>query len=47
MNPDGVIKGNYRTNYSGCDLNRKWRYPNKNLHPEVYFTRRFLSNINR
>jgi murein tripeptide amidase MpaA len=24
VNPDGVIHGNYRSNLSGSDLNRKW-----------------------
>lgn len=24
INPDGVVFGNYRTNLSGYDLNRKW-----------------------
>ena len=47
INPDGVVYGNYRTNLSGSDLNRKWRYPNKILHPEVFYTRRFLSEVNR
>ena len=25
INPDGVIKGNYRFSGYGCDLNRKWK----------------------
>lgn len=24
LNPDGVMVGNYRTNISGLDLNRRW-----------------------
>ena len=24
LNPDGVMVGNYRTNWSGLDLNRRW-----------------------
>lgn len=47
INPDGVVYGNYRTNLSGADLNRKWRHPSRHLHPEVYYTRRFLSEIHR
>jgi murein tripeptide amidase MpaA len=33
VNIDGVILGNYRTNLSGNDLNRKWDNPNRELHP--------------
>lgn len=33
MNPDGVIHGNYRSNISGFDLNRKWENPSKHYHP--------------
>jgi murein tripeptide amidase MpaA len=29
VNPDGVIHGNYRSNLSGVDLNRKWDTPHK------------------
>lgn len=25
VNPDGVVKGNYRFSGYGCDLNRKWK----------------------
>lgn len=33
LNPDGVIHGNYRTNISGYDLNKKWENPSKIYHP--------------
>ena len=33
INPDGVIHGNYRSNISGYDLNRKWSNPSKIYHP--------------
>lgn len=36
LNPDGVINGNYRTSLSGDDLNRQWRFPDKNKHCEIY-----------
>lgn len=35
-NPDGVIAGNYRTSYSGNDLNRRYANPHPKLHPIVY-----------
>lgn len=31
INVDGVYYGNYRTNLSGADLNRIWRYPRKDF----------------
>ncbi len=29
INPDGVIHGNFRCDFSGVDLNRVWINPNK------------------
>lgn len=34
-NPDGVIMGNYRTGFSGKDLNRQFQEPDPHLHPTV------------
>ena len=36
LNPDGVINGNYRCSLSGNDLNRRYRVPNRTLHPTIY-----------
>lgn len=36
LNPDGVINGNYRCSLAGCDLNRRWKTPNRSLHPIIY-----------
>lgn len=47
VNPDGVYYGNYRTNLSGTDLNRKWRNPSRTQQPEIYFLRKYLCEINR
>ena len=42
MNPDGVIIGNFRTNFSGDDLNRRYDTPSSFFHPSVeYFLTRF------
>ena len=36
MNPDGVVCGNYRTNFIGSDLNRMFKKKiNPILYPEV------------
>lgn len=45
LNPDGVSIGNYRTSLAGCDLNRKWSNPNKNYHPEVFYTERLIKKL--
>lgn len=31
LNPDGVVNGNYRCSLAGCDLNRRWKFPSKQL----------------
>jgi murein tripeptide amidase MpaA len=43
LNPDGVIHGNYRTSLSGHDLNRRWKRPDKNLHPEICAIKKYLT----
>jgi len=36
MNPDGVYRGNLRTNAAGANLNREWREPSLERSPEVF-----------
>ena len=36
INPDGVINGNYRCSLSGNDLNRRYKVPNRVLHPTIH-----------
>lgn len=45
LNPDGVIYGNYRCGLAGVDLNRRWRNPNKNLHPTIFASKRFIKSF--
>jgi murein tripeptide amidase MpaA len=45
VNPDGVIYGNFRTSLSGFDLNRQWQNPNRLLHPEIYYLKKFLLGL--
>lgn len=47
VNPDGVLYGNYRTNLAGTDLNRMWRAPRKDIHPEIYNIKKYMQNINK
>lgn len=42
LNPDGVINGNYRCSLAGCDLNRRWKFPSKTIHPTVYYTKKLV-----
>ena len=35
INPDGVVAGNFRTSFSGKDLNRQFNRLNKLVFPEV------------
>jgi len=42
LNPDGVINGNYRCSFAGCDLNRRWRYPKQHLHPTIYYAKKLI-----
>lgn len=45
LNPDGVIYGNYRCGLAGVDLNRRWKNPNKNLHPTIFTSKRFIKTF--
>ena len=36
LNPDGVIRGNFRMNILGKDLNRMWEDPIENICPTIY-----------
>ena len=44
MNPDGVIVGNSRTGFAGCDLNRRWSKPNEIIHPEIFYIKSLILN---
>ena len=46
INVDGVIAGNTRTSFAGCDLNRRWNNPNEFLHPEIYYTKNLIMKFN-
>ena len=42
LNPDGVVNGNYRCSLAGCDLNRRWKYPSRTLHPTIFNTKKLV-----
>ena len=45
LNPDGVIYGNYRCGLAGVDLNRRWKNPNKNLHPTIFHSKKYIKSL--
>jgi murein tripeptide amidase MpaA len=47
MNPDGVINGNYRTNLSGNDLNRRWHAPDPVLHPTIFCVKELIKSFKK
>lgn len=42
LNPDGVIRGNYRTDQRGVNLNRVYVDPSPVLHPTIYAARQVI-----
>jgi murein tripeptide amidase MpaA len=42
MNPDGGVRGNFRTNVAGRDINRAWLSPTRDTTPEIVAVRRML-----
>jgi murein tripeptide amidase MpaA len=47
LNPDGVIHGNYRCSLIGADLNRRWKFPNKCLHPTIASTKKLIKQFSK
>jgi hypothetical protein len=43
LNPDGVILGNYRSSFSGNDLNRQYMSPDPRLHPTIHSLKELLT----
>ena len=45
LNPDGVIVGNYRTGLAGTDLNRKWKNPDEDLNPTIFYMKNMMERM--
>jgi hypothetical protein len=46
LNPDGVRFGHYRSSLIGVDLNRRWKEPNRYLHPTIYYCKKMIEVFN-
>ena len=42
INVDGVYHGNLRFSANGVDLNRRWKQPSENYHPEIYYFKQMI-----
>lgn len=40
LNPDGVVRGNYRSSFAGVDLNRQWILPVEGIHPTIFHAKK-------
>ena len=47
LNPDGVINGNYRTDLTGEDLNRRYSAPTETVQPTISAAKELLRDTNK
>jgi murein tripeptide amidase MpaA len=47
LNPDGVVLGNYRASSLGFDLNRYWKCPSLQHHPEIFYVKELFTRIQK
>lgn len=47
LNPDGVYRGNYRTDPQGLNLNRFYSNPNHLEHPSIYGAKEVANYLNK
>jgi len=42
-----VVRGNYRSSFSGVDLNRQWIMPSEFLHPTIFHFKKLMESIKK
>jgi hypothetical protein len=47
INPDGVVRGNYRFSAAGYDLNRRWKHCYESSHPEVFYLKSMIKKLHK
>ncbi len=47
VNPDGVVAGNFRTSFSGRDLNRQFDKLSSDIFPEISFFHDLVSRLKK
>ena len=45
INPEGVAIGNFRSSSLGADLNRRWDNPDKILHTQIFFLKKYIAKL--
>lgn len=43
LNPDGVALGNNRCSLLGVDLNRRWKNPDRLMHPTIWNSKQLFN----
>lgn len=47
INVDGVIYGNSRCDAIGTDMNRRWKQPSPNFHPQIFQIKKRIAQFNK
>jgi hypothetical protein len=45
LNPDGIVRGHYRLDQKGVNLNRVYVNPSLNDHPSIYAAKTYLEYL--
>lgn len=45
LNPEGVLCGNFRSSFTGTDLNRRWDQPDEILHSQIFYLKTLMKKL--